>query len=68
MAKWNEKWTMLWGFHLLEIVFVSIFFVSIFMFPFMFNYPVLFWILFGALFLMGLVIVWKRAAKKDKKE
>ena len=68
MAKWNEKWTMLWGFYLLEIVFLGLLLISIFMFSFMFNHPILFWVMVGVLFLIGLVIVWKRASKKDKRE
>ncbi|MHC4291146.1 MAG: hypothetical protein ACYSTR_02900 [Planctomycetota bacterium] len=68
MAKWNEKWTMLWGFYLLEIVFLGLLLISIFMFSFMFNHPILFWVMVGVLFLIGLVIVWKRAGKKDKQE
>ena len=68
MAKWNEKWTMLWGFYLLEIVFLGLLLISIFMFSFMFNHPVLFCILLGVLFVLGFVIVWKRSGKKDKRE
>ena len=68
MAKWNEKWTMLWGFYLLEIAFLGLLLISIFMFSFMFNHPVLFCILLGVLFVLGFVIVWKRSGKKDKRE
>ena len=37
-------------------------------FPFVHRHPVLSCILFGVLFLIGLVIVWKRAGKKDRQE
>ena len=68
MTKWNEKWTMLWGFYLLEIVFLGLLLISVLMLSFIFNHPILFCFLFGVLFVLGFIVIWKRAGKKGKKE
>jgi hypothetical protein len=38
------------------------------LFPFVHRYPVLSGFLFGVLFVLGFIVIWKRTGKKDKKE
>ena len=68
MAIWNEKKTMIWGFFVLSFGLPVVAMVFATLFPFMHRHPILFWILAGISFVVGLVIVCRWAGRKDENE
>ena len=68
MAKWNEKHTIIWCIVLMNLLPITAVIIGILVPALMFENPILLWLLFIILAVLGFIIVWKQAGKKDKQE
>ena len=63
---WNHKYEKAgwWLFFLVPVVIPLMMSIVL---PLAYNNPVMFWILLISIFIIGIIIIWKRIDKKDKK-